>query len=204
MNRRSITMFFVIGISLFVPLALAVLTPSFSLIELAIIVVLAVSLLAGGWFAIRRAQQPSNPAPVSPPEAGDDKPARSPDAEAPVFRVGAALAVLLVLSVGIGALYVTGMDQPAITPQTEDTSAMARSINPMGGIALPLIVGIGGGIALIAVLAAVIRARPDEGDASGEEEPGVDWRTMLSPESSDEEDSGIVDWWVSQLKKKDD
>ncbi len=209
MNRRFIFLTLAI-IGLFVPLALMMLMPSFSLVELIAIVTIAATLLAGGWVAMRRTRTPSDPTPGPAPNGVEAKePASPPDAQSIVFRVGAALAILLVVSVAMGALYATGGSQaePAAPVETrEEPTAIARSVNPLGGIALPLIVGIGGGVVLIAVLSAVIRSRPGENaTAEGEDQPGVDWNAMLRPDGDEEEDDGsIVDWWVSQLRKKDD
>jgi hypothetical protein len=208
MNRRSLIFIFAL-IGLIIPLALMMLTPSFSLMELIAIVAITVSLLAGGWVAMRRRTPPGAATGPAAAATGEKKAASLPDARAPVFRVGAALAILLVVSVAMGAIYATGGSQagPAAPAETgEEPAAVARSVNPMGGIALPLIVGVVGGIVLIAVLAAVIRPRPDDDSAAGaEDRPGMDWNTMLRPESGEEEDdTGAVDWWVSQLRKKDD
>jgi hypothetical protein len=211
MNRRYILTALVI-VGLFVPLALMMLMPSFSLVELIVIVTIAATLLAGGWIAMRRMRTPSNPAPGPAPDVVEaNEPASPPDAQAIVFRVGAALAILLIVSVAMGALYAAGGSQaePAAPAATIEPATMARSVNPLGGIALPLIVGIAGGVVLIAVLAAVMRSGPDENrpaaEAEDQDQPGVDWNAMLRPDGDEEEDDGgIVDWWVSQLRKKDD
>jgi hypothetical protein len=209
MNRRFIFLTLAI-IGLFVPLALMMLMPSFSLVELIVIVTIAATLLAGGWVAMRRMRTPSDSTPGPAPNGVEAKePASPPDTQAIVFRVGAALAILLVVSVAMGVFYATGGSQaePAAPVATSEPATVARSVNPLGGVALPLIAGIAGGVVLIAVLAAVMRSGPDENRpaAEAEDQPGVDWNAMLRPDSDEEgDDSGIVDWWVSQLRKKDD
>lgn len=205
MNRRFILITLAI-VGLSVPLVLAMFAPSFSLVELAAVALLGMGLLAGGWIAMRRSRRPPNPAPGPASDTnGARRPASPPDAQATVFLVGAILFVLLVIGLGMGAHYAAGVDrtEPASPAVSGEPTTMVRSVNPMAGVALPLIVGIGGGLVLIVLLASVTRSQASE--PAAEDRPDMDWNTMLRPEDDEEgDDSGIIDWWVNQLRKKDD